>query len=465
MKDKTFKSVLEDAGIARIGFPTADSLMYDVYGAKIRSLLYSEAITGIEQMGYDQVILSDLISPNTLSSIDKVENISSGYLRLKDYDMLMAAGHEVNAYLYVEELLRTHERNQDLLPIRFYHSGPVFRKSKNTPFPFNLGERKSFLECYAMFPSEDEASAEFIKATEWNRRTIFELLHIPGVEVVRPTITNKKISKRTVCIDSLTPLGRTTITGMTYFHDDIFTSAINIKVKNKQSGRKSLVHAVHFGISEHIFFSYLLNSYQDGCIRLLSRIAPFQIDFIYCEKTVFVPIVEDLLRETGYRFRTELVPRNKIKNRLKKNNIQGVPVTILTKKQGEFEYLYAIYRNNQDAIAKIKCGDGMSLEQRVQAGHILDTLLRQNDDDIISYMQERQEREIVDCDKLQDLDDIVKSGKIAKIFLENTNENVLELETHLSCGEILGFQSVDNAGKDLLSKQNTKFVAYASRRT
>ncbi len=276
---QTFKKIINDAEIAITGLPSKESLNYMPYGAKIRDTLYQYAMELLDKEGYQKVILSDLVSPNSLTEIDKISIISKGYMRIENKDLMIAAGHEVNAYLYVKELLKHYYQNIDL-PVKIYNLGPVYRTNKNTKFPFNLGERKSFLECYAVFKTTEDAEKELEFASNWNRTLIRELLHLPSVESVRPISTNKKISTRTICLDSITPLDETVITGMTYFHNDIFTKAIDLKYKDQTENRNKLAFSVHFGLSENIFFSYLLNSCDGGNLRLYSFLAPIQVSII-----------------------------------------------------------------------------------------------------------------------------------------------------------------------------------------
>lgn len=144
--------------------------------------------------GYQKVMLSDFINPDSLTEIDKVSKVSSGYMRVENKNLMIAAGHEVNAYLFIKELIKHGYQNFDL-PVKIYNFGPVYRTNKNTKYPFNLGERKSFLECYSVFKTEQEAENELEFAINWNRNVIRKLLHIPSVEVVRPRSTNKKSQK------------------------------------------------------------------------------------------------------------------------------------------------------------------------------------------------------------------------------------------------------------------------------
>ena len=103
---QTFKKLINDAGVAFMGIPTKESLNYMPYGELIRNSLYTKAIDLLNRGGYQRVILSDLVDPNSLTEIDKVSKVSGGYMRIENKNLMIAAGHEVNAYIYIRELLK-----------------------------------------------------------------------------------------------------------------------------------------------------------------------------------------------------------------------------------------------------------------------------------------------------------------------------------------------------------------------
>lgn len=76
------------------------------YGGQIRDFLYAKAMELLNMGEYQKVILSDLVAPNSLIEIDKVLNVSSGYMKIENKDLMIVAGHEVNAYIYIKELLK-----------------------------------------------------------------------------------------------------------------------------------------------------------------------------------------------------------------------------------------------------------------------------------------------------------------------------------------------------------------------
>ena len=460
---QTFKKLINDAGVAFMGIPTKESLNYMPYGELIRYFLYTKAMHLLNMGGYQRVILSDLVDPNSLTEIDKVSKVSGGYMKIENKNLMIAAGHEVNAYIYIRELLKHYYHNINL-PVKIYNWGPVYRTNKNTKFPFNLGERKSFLECYAVFKTMKEAEQELEFATNWNRRIIKDILHIPSVEVLRPVSTNKKISKRTICIDSITPLDETVITGMTYFHNDIFTKALNVKYKDQLDNRNKPTYSVHFGLSENILFSYLLNSCDGNNLRLYSFIAPIQVSILNAlndeKNDNIINNLIDCLKDNNITYNTEKIIRKKITSKTIENLRKGIPVTIILKKEKDEIEIYAFHNGIQELITTTN--NDIDFDNIVNNIKIL---LNQNDKQITYDMSLKEKDSIVQCDNLSDLNEIVKSGKVAKIHLNNTDESVHKVESYLTGGEVLGFGLEKEQGQDIITLEKVDTTAFVSRRS
>jgi len=461
---QTFKKLINDAGIAFVGIPIKESLNYMPYGGQIRDSLYAKAMELLNMGGYQKVILSDLVDPNSLVEIDKVSKVSSGYMKIENKDLMIAAGHEVNAYIYIKELLKHYYHTIDL-PVKIYNLGPVYRTNKNTKFPFNLGERKSFLECYSVFKTIEEAEKELEFAMNWNRVIIKDILHIPSVEVIRPASTNKKISKKTICIDSITPLNETVITGMTYFHNDIFTKALNLKYKDQVENKNKLAYSVHFGLSENILFSYLLNSCDGKNLRLYSFIAPIQVSILNAinddEYDNIIDNLTKILKENNIRYNVEKIIRKKITSKLDANIMKGIPVSIILKKEHDEIQIYSFHNGIQKLITTTN-------DNLINLDNILNDikmLLDENDKKITEDMALREKESIVECNNINELNEIVKNGKIAKIHLKNTDESVHTVESYLTGGEVLGFGLEKEFGQDIITLEKVDTIAFVSRRS
>ena len=92
-------------------------------------------------------------------------------------------------------------------------------------------------------------------------------------------------------------------------------------------------------------------------------------------------------------------------------------------------------------------------------------LLNQNDKQITYDMSLREKESIIQCNNLSDLNEIIKSGKVAKIHLNNTDENVHEVESYLTGGEVLGFGLEKEHGLDIITLEKVETIAFVSRRS
>ena len=77
----------------------------------------------------------------------------------------------------------------------------------------------------------------------------------------------------------------------------------------------------------------------------------------------------------------------------------------------------------------------------------------------------REKESIVECNNINELNGIVKSGKIAKIHMKNTDESVHIVESYLTGGEVLGFGLQNEKGQDILTQENVDTIAFVSRRS
>ena len=252
---------------------------------------------------------------------------------------------------------------------------------------------------------------------------------------------------------------------MTYFHDDIFSKSVNLRYKDQIENRNKIAYSVHFGLSENILFSYLLNSCDGKNLRLYSFIAPIQVNILNAlNDDVYDSAIDNLnniLKENNLRYNTEKIIRKKITSKIENNTIQGVPVTILLKKEGNNIEIYSICNGIQKLV--VTTNDINNCLEKVL--NTIITLLDKNDKKIIKDMTLREKESIVECDDLEKLDEVVKNGKIAKVHLKNTDESVHIVESHLTGGEVLGFGLNKENGYDIVTQETVDTIAFISRRS
>ena len=454
---ENYRQFLKKCDIAIIGSPVKASLIYLPYGYKIREKLYGIGITLLKEMGFSQIQLSDLIDMESVQKIDSVSKISDNYFHIQNTDFCMTAGHEISFYSLIRELLKDHSREYEF-PMQYFHFGSVYRTPKNTRFPFSYGERKSFLECYSIHKTSEEAYDAIEVGVKWNRKIVKDILHLPGVEVERPKATNKQFSQKSIHIDTITPLGETIITGMTYFHNDVFTKALNVKRRDNFDGKNHYVYSNHFGLSENVLHSYLLNCYDGENFRFFSFLAPIQISVIDVTEGRFsnsenYNYVFKLMEERNFDYQKLNVPPKDIMKKIKSNSEKGIPVTLILKSNdGKLE------------IKFLSCGE----EFVTTCEDLLENIMRyfhRNDEILIRRFEDREKNIIVECKNIIDVIQIVANGKIAKFYCEKSDEKVIKIESYLNGGEVLGFQKSTQSGNDIIDNQETSWIAFVSRRS
>lgn len=453
---ENYRKALKRYEIALVGTPVKNSLIYLPNGVILRDKMYDIGIRLLRKMKFKQILLSDFIDMNSLKSIDGVSKLSDNYLKIEGTDFCMTAGHEISCYSLIREMLRDHSVNYEY-PIKYFHFGSVYRNPKNTRFPFNYGERKSFLECYTIHKTSEDAYNAMDEGIEWNRKIVKEILHLPGIEVERPRATNKQISQKSIHIDTITPLGETIITGMTYFHNDVFTKALNVKRKDKKDGKNHYVYSTHFGLSENVLHSYMINCFDGNGFTFYSFLTPVQISVIDTTNGVLDTSEEyikifDLLDEGKFDYEKIEVPSKKISKAVQFSSRQGTPVVLILKNiNGSLEVIFS------------SCQE----EFVVNANNLLNKIsiyFTKNDAIVTKKLEKVQNDTVCRCLSVEDVVENVANGKVATFYCEKTDSKVFEIESYLKGGEVLGFQKTLLDEKDILDGKKTNWMAFASRR-
>lgn len=449
-----YRKILKKCDISVTGFPVKASLTYLPYGYAIRDKLYGLGIRLLKEKNFKQIQLSDLIDIETIQKIDSVSSVLKNYFHVGNTEFCMTAGHEASFYALAREMLKDHSK-KNMFPMKYFNFGAVYRMPKNTRFPFNYGERKCFLECYTLHETHEEAVEELSEGIEWNRMIVQDILHLPSVEVERPIATNKQFSHKSIHIDSITPLGETIITGMTYFHDDVFTKALNVKRRDETTGKNYYVYSTHFGLSENVLHSYLINCYDGTKFNFYSFLAPIQIAVIDATKKEYAHDNEyDSIMKIIHKYDYDhiIASPKEITKLVKLNNEKGVPITIILKS-----------KNGKTEAKFLSCGE----EFAIFACKLEDTIEKyflKNDENIANRFKKIEEEAIIYCDSIDDIIKTVADSKIAKFYCNKDDEKVVKIENKLYGGEVLGFHEAEE-GFDVIDNTKTTWIAYASRRS
>lgn len=454
---ESYRKALKRYEIALIGAPVKNSLIYLPNGVILRDKMYDIGIQLLKKMNFKQILLSDFIDMDSLKSIDYISKLSDKYLKIEGADFCMTAGHEISCYSLIREMLKDHSKDYEF-PIKYFHFGSVYRTSKNTRFPFNYGERKSFLECYTIHKTSEDAYEAMNEGIEWNRKIVKNILHLPGMEVERPRATNKQISQKSVHIDTITPLGETIITGMTYFHNDIFTKALNVKRRDNKDGKNHYVYTTHFGLSENVLHSYMINCFDGTGFKFYSFLTPVQISIIDATNGFFATSEEynkifRLLDEKRLDYEKIEIPSRKIRKAVQFASEKGATVVLILKNiDGNFEISFSSCQE-EFVVTSDKLLDKIS------------TYFAKNDTIVTKKLEKVQNDTICNCSSIEDVVKNVANGRVARFYCEKTDVKVFEIESHLEGGEVLGFQKTLSERDDILDGKRTHWIAFASRRS
>lgn len=451
----SFKSLLESAGVLVVGDKSDFAKVYLPYGWSIRERLYGLARqTLTEALGYAEFSLPHIVGRRSLNTLDTIYPFSKNFISLRG-DSAVAASHEATFYTFMRRYLQL---NGATLPFRGYTFGPVFRHSKSIPFPFSGGERASFLESYGVFRTRTEALEDMDKSIIWTRSLITDRLAIPSVCVRRPLATNKPVSHRTVCVDSVTPLGRTAITGMSYFHDDIFTSAFGVRWRD-ETGRRRLAYSVHFGVSDNLLFAYLINSCDDRGLRLLADIAPIHVRIynphLHPDGSILSRAITDSLTTAGIRVEQSDTTMSQLGAAIRRSKTAGIPVQLV------------VYPHESNAGEVLTITRDSDQQSRWPLNAILQNVLftlGELDQQIRRASQQRYSDNVILCSTLREVNAALQAGLVACTPLHSHNSSVRKLEQTLTSGEVLGFAD-GYAGIDVLTGRPAQTLAYVSRRT
>ena len=98
--------------------------------------------------------------------------------------------------------------------------------------------------------------------------------------------------------------------------NSLYTKALNVKYKDQLDNRNKPTYFVHFGLSENILFSYLLNSCDGNNLRLYSFIAPIQVSILNAlnneKNDNIINNFIDCLKDNNITYNTEKIIRKKI---------------------------------------------------------------------------------------------------------------------------------------------------------
>ena len=414
---------------------------------------YIELIRSLmDWIGYDEWNFSDLISESDMAVMNgKVMDISGKVLytwHKEDKERLtLAPTHEVP----ITRMLQKRVEFEADLPIRLYHTWSAYRKPKQVQFPFNLGERRSFVEAHWVFPNSSPIEAEIERVQRMIDELIRERLIVPAVTSDRPLATNNPISKKTVCTDIITPFWKTQIAWMIYFHDDIFSWPFDLRFKSPKDWHK-IAHTpsvLHFGFSDNLLLWTIVNGFNDNRFLLPNDLLPYQLAVILESESGQIP---EWLSSISWVKIIYAKNKGHVKKVYDKLYLQWIPL---------------IWRIRWDKL-NILMADTRERFEWVETEWIWNLFIKakKERDTLLKIKRDEKEAETVKMHSfdLAELNDLISNWKVVLVPLVKLDSNVIALEKNLNAWEVLGFMEDSTEGICPITWINTKTKAYISRR-
>ncbi len=452
----------KDAGILDKNTGIPWEFVWYPYGWKIRNL-YVEKIRGIlESNWYNEWHFPDFLSTHGVDIMEKnimpvrknlypIKGISSNNSRGGEY--FLAPTHEISVSGAMKKYINYHKD----LPLKILHIWPAFRKQYNQPFPFGLSKRNTYIECHNIQEDKKNAYAQVPLIQEITRKIIGDILALPFIESTRPGITNKPVSKMTIGMDVITPLMRTLHSWMVYVQEDIFTKAFGVE-SQWENGIRTNPHVIHFWFTDNLLMASILHSFHVWWLNkiiLPDSIMPYHISITGIDSgSELSTKLFDSLEFHWLRFENiQTFEHGDRRNKkiIEQINTQNPYIHIRLSAKWYFEYRipnsYVWTQIDIEGILK------MIIHEKMERSN----MLRVHRDQI-------QKNRVITCNNLNEVNELVASGKILEAPLVDDNDTILRMDTFIQWWEILGFNTTKWHHKCIYTWKDTQKKAFLSKR-
>ena len=255
-------------------------------------------------------------------------------------------------------------------------------------------------------------------------------------------------------METVLPVGRTFCSSMVYLQGDIFTRPF---LTNSRPDRNYV--SIHFGVSDNLFLSYLSTRHDESGLFLDSTVAPYQVATLQQDEDdmsrELSARVRNLLSQEGLRVRAEAVTRNRFPRARAKHRRRGVPLVLVFNRSQSREGKFRIIARK---LGRPETGDVEHLDR-------VERLMRRNDEAIHEAVRRLLDETIENVSNVAELNDAVRSGRVARFFTRMDEGNVDTINRLLLSGEVLGFEpSGSRVGPDIVDHKFQGNLCFASRR-
>ncbi len=453
LKLSQFNNLLQQAKIIDLTYPLS-ALVWMPYGHKILNLTEKFLTELFEKFAYERYVFPFLVSSSEFNHINKrIAFFKKGVFEITDSVILRPSGESA-----IYPMFRRWIKNEGDLPIKAFQIGSMFRKGSTRGF-MKQNENNFFIEAHSAFGSKKEAEREFTNSNKLVEEYL-KWLAIPTLQTIRPPWTNKPVAEKQYAFDALLPIGETALLNVTYSQMQIFSKAFNISFKKKDGG-KDYTYQIEFGFSQRsILTSIWLLSKQDNLFLLPTyspiQIVIIQIDPFNAELSKYIKKVAELLKSANIRVSIDKDKKQLFK-RFIKHEQAGVPIRfeIGTKELKDMS-VKIVRQDNNNSFDCVFNNISKTINKLFQ--------------DIVSesYLKNKKVliKNIILCEEKKRISTIIKSGKIAKLYLCYCEKCVKELEKDVGCGEVIGFKNKKgtSVGECAFCCKATTKIAYFARR-
>lgn len=457
-----YDDLYKDAGILDKNTGIPWEFVWYPFGWKIRNLYVEKIRQLLELNWYNEWHFPDFLSAQGVDIMEKhimpirknlypVKGIASNNSRGGEY--FLAPTHEIS----VSNAMKKHINYHHDFPLKILHIWPAFRKQYNQPFPFGLSKRNTYIECHNIQEDKEKAHAQVPMIRQVTRKIIGDILALPYIESVRPYITNKPVSKMTIGMDVITPLMRTLHSWMIYVQEDIFTKAFGVESQWK-NGVRTNPHVIHFWFTDNLLMASILQSFHVWWLNRLilpDSIMPYHVSITGIDSLSELSTkLFDTLESHWLRFeniQTFEYWDSRNKKIIEQINMQNPYLHIRLSLKWCFEFrIPNNYKWNQidiEGILKIV------ISEKAERSNMLE-----------AYRDNVQNNRIVSCNNLNEVNELVASGKVLEVPLVDDNDTILKMDTFIQWWEILGFNSTKVSQKCIYTWKDTQKKAFLSKR-
>lgn len=299
MASKGFNNLLRETGIVDNSYDARGFLVWLPYGVKIRRRIEDLMRKGIEDKGYDEIILPSVIPKSYLRAGGLEKEFQDNFsfsVEGEDFILSPASDAGINYFMGRQDLSYID------LPKKLWRLGSIFRRQLSTKTLVFDNEISMFLELYAYSRDKGEGKDCMDELIDYYQRLSENLLipHVISSRTRHRTAGNQEssIPEEVVHFDSLFE-GKVLSYSTIYSPSTSFTEKYGVSFRDTENNLTT-PHLTMAGSTERVFTLAISETDKKGLI-IPTSISPFQL--------VLVPIFNEEGKERVVKSCRELKKR------------------------------------------------------------------------------------------------------------------------------------------------------------